>query len=73
MSVAAILGAGPIGGAVAHRLAELGAVREIRWIDENVAAAAGKALDIAQAGPIARFDTRLVGHERRARGGRRAA
>jgi malate/lactate dehydrogenase len=60
MSVAAIFGAGPIGGAVAHRLAELGVVREIRWIDENVAAASGKALDIAQAGPIGRFDTRLT-------------
>jgi malate dehydrogenase len=60
MSTVAILGAGPIGAAVAHRLAERGRCREIRLVDANAAVASGKALDIQQSGPIAGFDTRLI-------------
>lgn len=60
MSVVAILGAGPIGAAIAHRLAERARVREIRLIDGNASLAAGKALDIQQSGPIGRSDTALT-------------
>jgi hypothetical protein len=58
----AILGAGPLGGAIAHRLAERGRIREIRLIDEAGSVAAGKALDIRQAGPIGAYDTSIIGH-----------
>jgi malate dehydrogenase len=52
----AILGAGPIGATTAHRLAQRGRVRSIVLIDESADAAAGKALDIRQSGPVERFD-----------------
>jgi malate dehydrogenase len=61
MSWAAILGAGPIGSAIAHRLAERSRVCEVRLIDEAGAIAAGKALDIRQAGPIDGYDTAVTG------------
>jgi malate dehydrogenase len=57
VSTVAILGAGPIGAAVAHRLAQRSRVRVVRLIDGAGAVAAGKALDIRQSGPIDRFDT----------------
>src|SRR5579871_6325400 len=60
MSLVAILGAGPIGAATAHRLAQRGRVAGLRLIDANGAAAAGKVLDIRQSGPIERFDTPLA-------------
>lgn len=60
MSVVAILGAGPIGSAVAHTLARHARVRSIRLIDESASLAAGKALDIRQSGPIDGWDTELV-------------
>lgn len=56
----AILGAGALGGAVAHRLAERGHVSEIRLIDEAAGIASGKALDIRQTGPIGRFGTEVI-------------
>jgi malate dehydrogenase len=59
MPVAAILGAGPIGAAIAHTLAERAGFRDIRLIDDQVDIAAGKALDIRQSGPLARFDVEL--------------
>jgi malate dehydrogenase len=61
MSVAAILGAGPIGGAIAHALAKRAAFREIRLIDAAAGVAEGKALDIRQSGPVEHFDTVLSG------------
>jgi malate dehydrogenase len=57
VSFVAILGAGPIGGAVAHRLAQRARVAAIRLIDASGNVAAGKALDIRQSGPVERFDT----------------
>jgi malate dehydrogenase len=63
MFVVAILGAGPIGAAVAHRLAERGRCREVRLIDSAASVATGKALDIMQSGPIGRCDTKLVGSD----------
>ena len=61
MPAVAILGAGAIGAAVAHRLAERNRTREIRLIDDAAAVAAGKALDIRQAGPIECSDTSISG------------
>jgi len=52
MSVVAIFGAGDLGGALASKLAARARVREIRLIDPAAGVAAGKALDILQAGPI---------------------
>jgi len=60
MSTVAIMGAGSIGGALAHRLAERARVGEVRLIDEAAGVATGKALDIQQAGPVQRSDTRLT-------------
>jgi malate dehydrogenase len=59
MSVVAIVGAGPGGAAIAHRLAERARVRRILLIDDATDAASGKALDIRQSGPVGRFDVDL--------------
>jgi malate dehydrogenase len=61
MSTIAILGAGERGGATAHALAARGSVSRVLLIDLNGQVAAGKALDIQQAGAIAAFVTRLEG------------
>ena len=61
MSSVAILGAGPIGSAIAHRLAERARVSEVRLIDDAGSVAAGKALDIRQTGPIDGYDTLISG------------
>src|SRR5262245_52138105 len=52
MTDVAILGAGELGGALAHLLARRNIVRAIRLIDDSGRVAAGKALDIAQAGAV---------------------
>jgi malate dehydrogenase len=57
-----ILGAGELGGTLAHILARAGRVSTIRLVDDAGQVAAGKALDILQAAPIERFATRLTGH-----------
>src|SRR5205807_2495976 len=57
----AIIGAGELGGELAHVLARRGAVRAIRLIDESGRVAAGKALDIAQAAPVEQFATKMTG------------
>ncbi len=61
MSFVAILGAGPIGGALAHALAERGLVDEVRLIDPEGRVAEGKALDIQQSSPVQQFSTRVTG------------
>ena len=61
MSLVAILGAGPIGAAIAHRLAERARVAGVRLIDQSADVAAGKALDIRQSGPVGGFDTAVTG------------
>lgn len=61
MSDLAILGAGDLGGALAHRLASRDRFRRIFLIDANGAAAAGKALDILQAAPIENVTTQVIG------------
>lgn len=60
MSVVAIIGAGDLGGALASRLASRDRVREVRLIDTAGGVAAGKALDILQAGPVEASATRVV-------------
>jgi malate dehydrogenase len=52
MTTVAIIGAGDIGGACAHALAAYDRVRRIVVIDAAVNVAAGKVLDIRQAGAI---------------------
>jgi hypothetical protein len=64
MATVAILGAGPLGGSAAFALASAGACRRIVIVDEAGDVAAGKALDVAQAGPLTRSDTRLSGADR---------
>jgi malate dehydrogenase len=56
-----ILGAGDIAGAVAHALARRESASRVLLVDASGKAAAGKALDIQQSGPIDRFHTRLDG------------
>jgi malate dehydrogenase len=61
MQEVAIVGAGELGGALAHVLARRDAARTIRLIDEKGRVAEGKALDIAQAGPVEGFAAQLSG------------
>lgn len=61
MPFVAILGAGPIGGALTHALAERGRVEEVRLIDPEGRIAEGKALDILQSSPVQQFSTRVTG------------
>lgn len=61
MSFVAIVGSGPLGGSVAHKLAARGRVAEIRLIDAEERVAQGKALDILQSAPIESFATRVIG------------
>jgi malate dehydrogenase len=59
MATVAIVGAGDIGGASAHALAAHDLAGHILLIDAAVNAAAGKALDIQQAGAISGVHARL--------------
>ncbi len=60
MSIIAIIGAGTLGGSLAHTLARRERVREVRLIDPSDRAAAGKALDIQQSGAVEPFNTTVV-------------
>jgi len=61
MQEVAIVGAGELGGIVAHVLARRDAVRSIVLVDDSGRVAAGKALDIAQAAAVEGFATQLAG------------
>jgi malate dehydrogenase len=61
MATVCILGAGDLGGSTAHALARGERVRRVLLIDEAGTIAAGKALDIQQAGAIDGFHTRVDG------------
>jgi len=61
MHEVAIVGAGELGGALAHVLARRDATRTIRLIDDQGRVAEGKALDIAQSAPVEGFATQLSG------------
>jgi malate dehydrogenase len=57
----AIVGAGDLGGAIAHTLARRNAADAVRLIDAHGRVAEGKALDINQAAPVEGFATTLSG------------
>ena len=61
MSTVAILGAGDIGGALARELAAVDVVSRIILIDDLGNVASGKALDVAQSGPVDGYHTTLIG------------
>ena len=61
MKDVAIIGAGEVGGLLAHVLARRDTAAEIRLIDESGRVAAGKALDITQSAPIEQFAARVSG------------
>jgi malate dehydrogenase len=56
-----ILGAGDIGGALARQLAATDLVSRIVIVDDLANVASGKALDIAQSGPVDGYHTALSG------------
>ena len=56
-----ILGAGELGGLVAHAAARRGVAQDICLIDEKGRVAEGKALDIMQAAPVEGFSARVTG------------
>lgn len=61
MATVAILGAGDIGGALARQLAAIDLVSRIIIVDDLASVAAGKALDVAQSGPVEGYHTALAG------------
>jgi len=61
VSIVCIIGAGELGGATAHALARHERVRKVILIDEAAGVAAGKALDIQQAGAVDGSHTHLEG------------
>jgi malate dehydrogenase len=56
-----ILGAGEIGGALARQLAATDLLSRIVLVDDLGTVAAGKALDVAQSGPVDRYHTVMSG------------
>jgi hypothetical protein len=60
MSFVAIIGAGAIGGSLAHKLAGRDRVGEVRLIDTDVMIAEAMALDILQSSPVDGFGTRVT-------------
>jgi malate dehydrogenase len=60
MSTVAIVGAGPLGGALASCLAGRARVGEVRLIDPEGRVAEGKALDLLQSSPVEPFNTRVT-------------
>ena len=63
MTTVCIIGAGELGGAVAHALARGERVAHVVLIDSAGRIAAGKALDIQQSGAVEGFHTRLSGSD----------
>jgi malate dehydrogenase len=61
MQEVAIIGAGELGGEIAYALARRDLAARVRLLDPTGDIAAGKALDILQAGPIASFATQISG------------
>lgn len=56
-----VLGAGEIGAATARQVAAARLAARVIMVDDAVSVARGKALDIAQAAPVDRYDTALLG------------
>jgi malate dehydrogenase len=61
MPTICIVGAGELGGSIVHALARGDRVRRVLLLDEGGTIAAGKALDIQQAGAVEGFHTRVEG------------
>jgi malate dehydrogenase len=61
MQEVAIIGAGELGGDIAHALARRDLAMRVRLLDPAGDVAAGKALDILQAAPIASFTAHVSG------------
>jgi malate dehydrogenase len=61
VATAVILGAGDIGGALARQLAAIDLVNRIVIVDDLANVAAGKALDVAQSGPVDGYHTAMSG------------
>jgi len=61
MNAIAILGAGELGGTLARLLAEAGTSRRVVLVDSDEGRARGKALDLAQSGPVEGYDTAIEG------------
>ena len=61
MPLVVIVGAGPLGGELAFQLARRDVADSILLVDESGSVAAGKALDIMQAGAVESFATRVAG------------
>ena len=61
MREVAIVGAGELGGLVAHTLARGNSAGVVRLIDDRGRVAEGKALDIGQAAPVEGFATAVTG------------
>ena len=61
MATIVILGAGDVGGALARQLAAADIVSRIVLVDDMGNVAAGKALDVAQSGPVDGYTTALLG------------
>src|SRR5438128_6121949 len=61
MREVAIVGAGELGGLVAHALARRNGADIVRLIDDNGHVAEGKALDISQAAPVEGFAGTVAG------------
>ncbi len=59
MPMIAVIGAGPLGGALVDTLARRSRIREVRLIDPDAKVAEGKALDILQSAPVEQFVTRV--------------
>jgi hypothetical protein len=55
----AVLGAGDLAATVVRRIAELGLARRVVLVDVDETHARGKALDIAQSGPVEGFDVQI--------------
>lgn len=59
MRTVAILGAGDLAATLARRIAEAEMARCVVLVDANEGRAKGKALDLAQSGPVEGYDTRV--------------
>ena len=62
-TIVAVVGADALGGSIAHKLAGRGRCAAVRLIDPAGGIAAGKALDIQQAGAVEGFHTRVTAHD----------
>ena len=63
MTIAAVIGAGSLGGSVAHKLAARDRFSQVRLIDPAGGVAAGLALDIQQAAAVERFHSKVTAHD----------